>query len=178
MIAALRDRLSIGTDQADSSNLRFRKRLLVGIALFILPVAFLLGQSVLGYWRGGRRAHAVGVSLRIDPQPRRLRPEPELRLPTDGAVPSDPHRARARDHHARWPRRLELGDAVVAPCAARRGRFRPSQARLAVVRGLRRHPRARARSLRSRTAGRRQLARRFRPDLRRPQHRRDYRSWR
>src|SRR5688572_25761501 len=42
VIARLRDRvLSIGADGADSSDLRFRKRLLVGIALLILPVAFL-----------------------------------------------------------------------------------------------------------------------------------------
>ncbi|MGH3113449.1 MAG: hypothetical protein ACRDOP_08285, partial [Gaiellaceae bacterium] len=48
MFAALRDRvLSIGADWADSSELRFRKRLLVGIALFILPVAFLWGSL---YW--------------------------------------------------------------------------------------------------------------------------------
>src|SRR5512132_3280593 len=44
MIAALGDRvLSIGADSADSSELRFRKRLLVGIALFILPIGFLWG---------------------------------------------------------------------------------------------------------------------------------------
>ena len=48
MIAALGDRvLSIGADSADSSELRFRKRLLVGIALFILPIGFLWGCL---YW--------------------------------------------------------------------------------------------------------------------------------
>jgi adenylate cyclase len=35
--------LSIGADPADSGDLRFRKRLLVGIALLILPIAFLWG---------------------------------------------------------------------------------------------------------------------------------------
>ncbi len=48
MIAALRDRvLSIGADEADSSDLRFRKRLLVGIALLILPAGLLWGCL---YW--------------------------------------------------------------------------------------------------------------------------------
>lgn len=31
--------LDVGSDPADSSDLRFRKRLLVGIALIILPVS-------------------------------------------------------------------------------------------------------------------------------------------
>ena len=35
--------LSIGADPADSTDLRFRKRLLVGIALLILPIGFLWG---------------------------------------------------------------------------------------------------------------------------------------
>jgi adenylate cyclase len=57
MIAALRDRvLSIGADHADSTDLRFRKRLLVGIALFILPVAFLWGFL---YWVIGEEAVAL-----------------------------------------------------------------------------------------------------------------------
>jgi adenylate cyclase len=57
MIAALRDRvLSIGADKADSPELRFRKRLLVGIALFILPVAFLWGFL---YWIVGEEAVAL-----------------------------------------------------------------------------------------------------------------------
>src|SRR5687767_7767509 len=44
MIAALRERaLGIGEDPADSSDLRFRKRLLVGIALLILPIGFVWG---------------------------------------------------------------------------------------------------------------------------------------
>ena len=44
MIAALRERaLGIGADPADSSDLRFRKRLLVGIALLILPIGFVWG---------------------------------------------------------------------------------------------------------------------------------------
>src|ERR671919_1819268 len=57
MIAALQDRiLSIGADGADSSDLRFRKRLLVGIALFILPVAFVWGWL---YWVVGEEAVAL-----------------------------------------------------------------------------------------------------------------------
>jgi adenylate cyclase len=57
MIAALGDRvLSIGADSADSSELRFRKRLLVGIALFILPIAFLWGCL---YWVVGEEAVAL-----------------------------------------------------------------------------------------------------------------------
>jgi adenylate cyclase len=48
--------LSIGADQADSSDLRFRKRLLVGIALFILPVAVLWGSL---YWAIGEEAVAL-----------------------------------------------------------------------------------------------------------------------
>jgi adenylate cyclase len=57
MIAALGDRvLSIGADAADSSELRFRKRLLVGIALFILPIAFLWGCL---YWVVGEEAVAL-----------------------------------------------------------------------------------------------------------------------
>jgi len=57
MIAALRDRvLSIGADEADSSELRFRKRLLVGISLLILPVSFLWGCI---YWAIGEEAVAL-----------------------------------------------------------------------------------------------------------------------
>ncbi|HEX2031981.1 MAG TPA: adenylate/guanylate cyclase domain-containing protein [Actinomycetota bacterium] len=57
MIAALRDRiLTIGADRADSSDLRFRKRLLVGIAVFILPIAFLWGSL---YWVVGEEAVAL-----------------------------------------------------------------------------------------------------------------------
>jgi adenylate cyclase len=57
MIAALADRVvSIGTDRADSSELRFRKRLLVGIALLILPIAFLWGSL---YWAVGEQAVAL-----------------------------------------------------------------------------------------------------------------------
>src|ERR687895_941685 len=57
MITALRDRvLSIGADRTDSSELRFRKRLLVGIAVFILPVAFLWGYL---YWVIGEEAVAL-----------------------------------------------------------------------------------------------------------------------
>ena len=57
MITALRDRvLSIGADRTDSPDLRFRKRLLVGIAVFILPVAFLWGSL---YWVIGEEAVAL-----------------------------------------------------------------------------------------------------------------------
>src|ERR671918_2819607 len=57
MITALRDRvLSIGADRTDSPDLRFRKRLLVGIAVFILPVAFLWGSL---YWVVGEEAVAL-----------------------------------------------------------------------------------------------------------------------
>ena len=57
MIAALGDRvLSIGAGSADSSELRFHKRLLVGIALFILPIGFLWGCL---YWVVGEEAVAL-----------------------------------------------------------------------------------------------------------------------
>jgi adenylate cyclase len=57
MIAALTERvLSIGAHRADTSELRFRKRLLVGIAFFILPVAFLWGYL---YWVVGEEAVAL-----------------------------------------------------------------------------------------------------------------------
>jgi adenylate cyclase len=57
MIAALQERvLSIGADSADSSDLRFRKRLLVGIALLILPISFLWGGI---YWIVGEEAVAL-----------------------------------------------------------------------------------------------------------------------
>jgi guanylate cyclase len=56
-MATLRDRvLSIGADEADSSDLRFRKRLLVGIALLILPIGFLWGCL---YWLVGEEAVAL-----------------------------------------------------------------------------------------------------------------------
>src|SRR5919109_3053980 len=57
MVAGFRDRvLSIGADPSDSSELRFRKRLLVGIALLILPVGFLWGCV---YWAAGEEAVAL-----------------------------------------------------------------------------------------------------------------------
>jgi adenylate cyclase len=57
MLAALLDRaLSIGADPGDSSDLRFRKRLLVGIALLILPISFLWGGI---YWIVGEEAVAL-----------------------------------------------------------------------------------------------------------------------
>src|ERR671924_2023335 len=57
MVAGFRDRvLSIGADASDSSDLRFRKRLLVGIALLILPIGFLWGCL---YWAFGEEAVAL-----------------------------------------------------------------------------------------------------------------------
>src|SRR5215208_1923008 len=57
MIADLGDRvLSIGADSADSSELRFRKRLVVGIALLVLPIGFLWGCL---YWLVGEEAVAL-----------------------------------------------------------------------------------------------------------------------
>ena len=77
----LRDRaLAIGADPADSSDERFRKRLLVGIALIILPAGLVWGYL---YWVAGE----LGVALTpwayvvgsID-QPRRLRADTETSL--------------------------------------------------------------------------------------------------
>ena len=57
MFASLQDRvLSIGADPSDSSDLRFRKRLLVGIAVLILPIGFLWGCL---YWLIGEEAVAL-----------------------------------------------------------------------------------------------------------------------
>ena len=57
MTAALRDRaLSIGADPRDTADQRFRKRLLVGVALVILPIAFLWGCL---YWVVGEHAVAL-----------------------------------------------------------------------------------------------------------------------
>jgi guanylate cyclase len=57
MFAALRERvISIGADPGDSADVRFRKRLLVGVSLIILPVAFLWGCL---YWAFDERAVAV-----------------------------------------------------------------------------------------------------------------------
>jgi adenylate cyclase len=57
MTAALRDRaLSIGADPRDTADERFRKRLLVGVALIILPVALLWGCL---YWAIGEREVAL-----------------------------------------------------------------------------------------------------------------------
>jgi hypothetical protein len=57
MTAALRDRaLSIGADPHDTADERFRKRLLVGVALIILPVAFVWGCL---YWVVGEHAVAL-----------------------------------------------------------------------------------------------------------------------
>jgi adenylate cyclase len=57
MTAALLDRiLSIGADPRDTSDERFRKRLLVGVALIILPIGFVWGCL---YWAIGERAVAL-----------------------------------------------------------------------------------------------------------------------
>jgi adenylate cyclase len=54
---ALVDRvLSIGADPRDTADERFRKRLLVGVAVFILPIAFVWGCL---YWFIGERAVAL-----------------------------------------------------------------------------------------------------------------------
>jgi adenylate cyclase len=57
MTASLFDRaLSIGADPGDTADERFRKRLLVGVALVILPVAILWGCL---YWVIGERGVAL-----------------------------------------------------------------------------------------------------------------------
>jgi adenylate cyclase len=57
MVAALRDRvLSIGADPRDTADERFRKRLLVGVALVILPIGFVWGCL---YWAVGEHAVAL-----------------------------------------------------------------------------------------------------------------------
>jgi adenylate cyclase len=57
MTAALREwALSIGADPRDATDERFRKRLLVGVAVIILPVAFLWGCL---YWAFGEEPVAL-----------------------------------------------------------------------------------------------------------------------
>ena len=57
MFAKLRDRvLSIGADPRDTADERFRKRLLVGVALIILPAGFIWGCL---YWAIGEHAVAL-----------------------------------------------------------------------------------------------------------------------
>jgi adenylate cyclase len=57
MTAALRDRvLAIGADPRDTTDERFRKRLLVGVALIILPAGFVWGCL---YWIVGEREVAL-----------------------------------------------------------------------------------------------------------------------
>ena len=57
MASALLDRvLSIGADPGDMADERFRKRLLVGVALLILPVAFAWGCV---YWAFGEHKVAL-----------------------------------------------------------------------------------------------------------------------
>jgi adenylate cyclase len=70
MTAALRERaLSIGADPRDTTDERFRKRLLVGVAVIILPVAFVWGCL---YWAFGEEpvaltpwAYVVGSALSL-----------------------------------------------------------------------------------------------------------------
>jgi guanylate cyclase len=57
MTAPFLDRvLSMGADPRDTADERFRKRLLVGVALLILPIGFLWGCL---YWAVGERAVAL-----------------------------------------------------------------------------------------------------------------------
>jgi adenylate cyclase len=57
MTAALLERaISIGADPRDTADQRFRKRLLVGVALLILPIGFLWGCL---YWAIGEHAVAL-----------------------------------------------------------------------------------------------------------------------
>jgi guanylate cyclase len=56
MTAILERILSIGADPGDSADERFRKRLLVGVAFLILPVAFIWGCV---YWGFGERGVAL-----------------------------------------------------------------------------------------------------------------------
>src|SRR5687768_5536465 len=56
MTPALDRLLSIGADPRDTADERFRKRLLVGVAVVILPVGFLWGSL---YWLVGERAVAL-----------------------------------------------------------------------------------------------------------------------
>ena len=51
----------------------------------------------------------MGLRRRLGHQPRRLRPNAELRVPTDRAAPPHPDRARARADHDRRSRGVELG---------------------------------------------------------------------
>jgi hypothetical protein len=79
MATALRDRaLSIGADPGDTADERFRKRLLVGVALVILPVAFVWGCL---YWVIGEHGVALtpwgyatgsAISLAVFARTRRL----------------------------------------------------------------------------------------------------------
>src|SRR5688500_11382969 len=70
LVAALRDRvLSIGSDPRDTADERFRKRLLVGVAVVILPVALLWGCL---YWIIGEHevaltpwAYAAGSTISV-----------------------------------------------------------------------------------------------------------------
>ncbi len=164
-VEQLRERaLGIGADPGDSSDERFRKRLLVGIALIILPAGLALGLPLLGRSTSSRP---------------RLRPWGYV----TGSIVSLAVFARTRSFAFLRTAQLLLilvvpalgmimlggldesscGDPLVAPRTARRSRLRPPEPRLAVVRGLRRHDPALARSRRGRSAGRRRPAGRLRP---------------
>ena len=84
MTAALRDRvLAIGADPRDTADERFRKRLLVGVALIILPIAFVWGGL---YWVVGEHAVALAPwrTHRIGDQPR-------VFAPTEGSPSCERH---------------------------------------------------------------------------------------
>ena len=89
MTAALRDRaLAIGADPSDTADERLRKRLLIGVTLIMLPAGLVWG---LLYWIIGERAVALTPWAYVagsDDQPRRVRADPKLRLPADGAAAS------------------------------------------------------------------------------------------
>ena len=61
--------LAIGADPADSTDQRFRKRLLVGVALLILPIAFVWGCL---YWVIGEHAVALTPWAYLDRKSTRL----------------------------------------------------------------------------------------------------------
>jgi guanylate cyclase len=69
MSALLERILSIGADPADSADERFRKRLLVGVALLILPVSIAWGCMYLAFGEPGVAvtpwAYAIGSALSL-----------------------------------------------------------------------------------------------------------------
>ena len=145
MTAALRERaVSIGADPRDTVDERFRKRLLVAVALIILPIGFLWGCL---YWAFGEEPVALtpwgyvagsALSLAVFARTRSfasLRTSQLLLILVAPALGTG---------DARRPSRVQRGDPLVAARAARGGRAGPSRPGLALVRGLRRHAPARA----------------------------------